>query len=63
MIARLLSLKSLSVAATLQLVVAFAMTAGWCAEPEQAEEILAATGVQRGFIVHLGCGDGKLTAA
>ncbi len=28
-----------------------------------AQEILAATGVQGGLIVHLGCGDGKLTAA
>ena len=28
-----------------------------------AEEILAATGVQGGLVVHLGCGDGRLTAA
>src|SRR3954452_1129217 len=34
------------------------------AEPSQlATEILNATGVQGGLIVHLGCGDGKLTAA
>ena len=32
--------------------------------PEQAaKQVLAATGVQGGLIVHLGCGDGKLTAA
>ena len=29
----------------------------------QAAEILAAAGVQGGMIVHLGCGDGRLTAA
>jgi len=29
----------------------------------QAEQILAATGTQGGLIVHLGCGDGRLTAA
>jgi outer membrane protein assembly factor BamB len=34
------------------------------AEPQQeAEQILAATNVQGGFIVHIGCGDGSLTAA
>jgi outer membrane protein assembly factor BamB len=32
------------------------------AQPE-AQQILAAAGVQGGLIVHLGCGDGKLTAA
>jgi len=31
--------------------------------PEQAKQILADTGVKGGLIVHLGCGDGKLTAA
>ena len=30
---------------------------------EPARQILEATGVQAGLIVHLGCGDGKLTAA
>ena len=30
---------------------------------EEAKQILAATGVQGGLVVHLGCGDGKLTAA
>ncbi len=33
------------------------------AHSEDAEQILSATGVQGGLIVHLGCGDGKLTAA
>ena len=30
---------------------------------DTATEIIKATGVQGGVIVHLGCGDGKLTAA
>ena len=30
---------------------------------EQARQILAATGVKGGLVVHLGCGDGTLTAA
>jgi len=29
----------------------------------QARQILAATGVNGGLVVHFGCGDGKLTAA
>jgi len=33
------------------------------AEVPQATEILDATGVKGGLIVHVGCGDGKLTAA
>ena len=33
------------------------------AHSEDAKQILSATGVQGGLIVHLGCGDGKLTAA
>jgi len=32
-------------------------------EQQQAREILAAAGVQGGVIVHVGCGDGRLTAA
>ena len=41
-----------------------AVTAG-IAVPEQqsASEILADTGVKGGLVVHVGCGDGKLTAA
>jgi len=31
--------------------------------PEQAKDILRATGVKGGLVVHLGCGDGRLTAA
>ncbi len=38
--------------------------AATAADAEQtAREILAATGVKGGLVVHLGCGDGKLTAA
>jgi len=33
------------------------------AEAEQARRILSATGVRGGLVVHLGCGEGKLTAA
>jgi len=33
------------------------------ADAEQAREIIAATGVRGGLVVHLGCGDGGLTAA
>jgi len=33
------------------------------ADQDQARQILAATGVKGGLVVHLGCGDGKLTAA
>jgi len=33
------------------------------AEKEQAQAILDATGVKGGLIVHIGCGDGRLTAA
>jgi len=32
-------------------------------ESEQAKQILDATGIKGGVVVHLGCGDGKLTAA
>jgi len=32
-------------------------------EQQLANEIVTATGVQGGFVVHVGCGDGKLTAA
>ncbi|KKK74092.1 hypothetical protein LCGC14_2887240, partial [marine sediment metagenome] len=38
-------------------------TAAGSAEDALAVEILNATGVKGGLIVHLGCGDGKLTAA
>lgn len=32
-------------------------------EQQSADQILAATGIKGGLIVHIGCGDGKLTAA
>ena len=37
--------------------------AGTSGEDNRAAKIVAATGVQGGLIVHLGCGDGRLTAA
>jgi len=37
------------------------LTARACAD--QAADILSATGVKGGLVVHVGCGDGKLTAA
>ena len=40
-----------------------AEAAGRPADPDTARQILEATGVRGGLIVHLGCGDGKLTAA
>ncbi len=43
-------------------VLAAAATAGRAADPD-AKRILAATGVKGGLVVHVGCGDGKLTAA
>jgi len=39
------------------------LRAGQAPEAKQAADILAATGVKGGLIVHLGCGDGALTAA
>ena len=33
------------------------------ARPRQARQILDTAGVEGGIVVHLGCGDGKLTAA
>ena len=37
--------------------------AGPAAEEEQAGRILDAAGIKGGLVIHLGCGDGKLTAA
>ena len=58
----------------LQVLLAFGLTGPLCAAwlptgtalagpADEAREILASTGVKGGLIVHLGCGDGKLTAA
>ncbi len=33
------------------------------APADRAADIVNSTGVQGGFVVHLGCGDGQLTAA
>ena len=40
-----------------------ALGAAPAGEADQAKAILAAAGVKGGLVVHLGCGDGKLTAA
>lgn len=46
------------------LIVAFAsLNESFAAQETQARKILDATGVQGGLVVHLGCGDGRLTAA
>ncbi|MFH1923152.1 MAG: PQQ-binding-like beta-propeller repeat protein, partial [Planctomycetota bacterium] len=45
------------------LVTAIFTPAAWSTEKEQAREILDATGVTGGLIVHVGSGDGRLTAA
>ena len=48
----------------LQLVgVLFIALAAVAAPAQEAKDILAATGVKGGLIVHVGCGDGRLTAA
>ena len=42
----------------------FSFTCGFAQSPQkQAQAILEATGVRGGLVVHLGCGDGKLTIA
>ncbi len=41
---------------------AAALSAGTRADEPSSQEILAASGVKGGLVVHLGCGDGKLTA-
>ncbi len=50
-------------AATAGLALTFATRAIRADESAQARRILDATGVRGGLIVHVGCGDGKLTAA
>ena len=50
----------------LAILVAALVVPGWCTAAFSAEDaagILAATGVKGGLVVHVGCGDGKLTAA
>jgi len=44
-------------------VLGLALAASAATPKEQASEILASSGVKGGLVVHLGCGDGKLTAA
>ncbi len=43
--------------------VAFHPLAGMASAPEDAMTLLRDSGVKGGFVVHLGCGEGKLTAA
>ncbi|MHC4693959.1 MAG: class I SAM-dependent methyltransferase, partial [Planctomycetota bacterium] len=43
--------------------IAIETRAGVSDQEKTAKKILDATGIQGGFIVHVGCGDGKLTAA
>ena len=45
------------------IVLARAVVGAHAGSPPSAKSILDATGVKGGLIVHLGCGDGKLTAA
>ena len=48
---------------TLRLAVLIAACLPSVCRADSAEQILASTGVRGGLVVHLGCGDGKLTAA
>ncbi|MFZ5829173.1 MAG: PQQ-binding-like beta-propeller repeat protein [Planctomycetota bacterium] len=54
---------SLAAAAMLAVAAISPMTTHGADAAATAQEILKATGVQGGLVVHLGCGDGKLTAA
>ncbi|MBT3202579.1 MAG: methyltransferase domain-containing protein, partial [Phycisphaerales bacterium] len=55
-------MKSIVLTALLLLILGSA-TLTLAAEPSQGAEILDACGVRGGLVVHLGCGDGKLTIA
>jgi len=44
------------------IILAFSLTSGYGIEVDRAEQLLEITGVKGGLIVHVGCGDGKLTA-
>ena len=50
-------------AAVAAVVLAPGLNAGAADEAAHAREILSATNVKGGLVVHLGCGDGRLTAA
>ena len=47
----------------LLLVLAACLVFQSCREPKKAREIVNASGITGGLIIHVGCGDGKLTAA
>ena len=49
--------------AAIALAVEWLAAAAWADSNSTAKEILEATGIRGGLVVHLGCGDGKLTAA
>jgi len=55
--------RRLVTSAILGLALAIHTQSGYADEQQQARQILDATGVQGGLIVHVGCGDGTLTAA
>ena len=48
---------------TLMLTLLFGGRVGNAAEPQEAHQILKAAAVKGGLVVHIGCGDGKLTVA
>ncbi len=45
------------------LIIVFGLCCGTAAQAQSARDTLKATGTEGGLVVHLGCGDGKLTAA
>jgi len=45
------------------LIIVFDLCCGTVAQAQPAGDILKATGIRGGLVVHVGCGDGKLTAA
>ncbi len=55
---------NLSAACLCAVVLVAVAQAAWAADPaDQARQILRSTGVKGGLVVHVDCGDGKLTAA
>lgn len=55
--------RKLNALLSVAIAILFVAQAAHAAESDTAADIIEATGVQGGVIVHLGCGDGKLTAA
>src|SRR6478672_502570 len=48
---------------TIALLIALCSLAAHATEQDQARDILNTSGIKGGFVVHLHCGDGRLTAA